>query len=49
MEDAFAGVDAALAAGMRAFGVGGAAGHPGVHGSAPHLTGVVADDLIDDL
>ena len=46
VEDAMAGIDAALAGGMRAFAVGFAAGPPGAHGRAESLEGVTAEDLI---
>ncbi|HUU61128.1 MAG TPA: HAD-IA family hydrolase [Acidimicrobiia bacterium] len=46
VEDAYVGIDAALAAGMKAFGVGHAPSHPGAHGSAPDLSSVTACDLL---
>jgi beta-phosphoglucomutase len=47
VEDALAGIDAALAAGMKAFAVGYAVRHAGAHGRATTLERVQASDLLD--
>jgi beta-phosphoglucomutase len=46
VEDALAGIDAALAAGMKAFAVGYAVRHAGAHGRSASLEGVRACDLM---
>jgi len=47
VEDAYAGIEAALAAGMKAFAVGFAAGHPNANGRAESLETVSAAQLIN--
>ncbi|MEZ6190409.1 MAG: beta-phosphoglucomutase [Phycisphaerales bacterium] len=49
VEDADAGVDAALAAGMRVLAVGSAASHPGATLAAENLSQATIDDLLSDL
>lgn len=46
VEDAVAGVEAGLAAGMRVLAVGAAANHPRATASAPSLAGLTVDDLL---
>jgi beta-phosphoglucomutase len=46
VEDAEAGVEAALAAGMSVLAVGAAAGHPGATRSAKDLSRIAVDDLL---
>jgi beta-phosphoglucomutase len=46
VEDADAGVEAGLAAGMRVLAIGAAAGHPRATRSAENLSGIVVDELL---
>ena len=48
VEDADAGVDAALAAGMRVLAVGSAASHPGATLAAESLAGISIDELLNN-
>jgi beta-phosphoglucomutase len=46
VEDAAAGVEAAIAAGMKCLALGAAAGDPRAHKSAADLTGITADEML---
>jgi beta-phosphoglucomutase len=48
VEDADAGVDAGLAAGMRVLAVGSAASHPGATLAAESLAGISIDELLSN-